>query len=203
MPHAKLAFIHGNIVFGIFQQSGARAKVLRLFGLSGHIAILRGPTHGPPRLAAAIAVYGSLARDGHIFHLVGIDTGRIVPASQSLPRGFHQWIELGIEGKPEGCAFFHHKVHAAEQAYGAGLPYSCRYHHASATALGALGDGPVNGFLVLCRGGLGRGPEPGDGILLVGKLRHANALFDLFVHGIVPRPGHSQQRQKQRCQQCR
>lgn len=93
------------------------------------------PIHRPPGLVVTTTVDGTLTRDGDVSHLVAIDAWRIVPASQTFPRGTDEWIEIGIESEFQRRAFLENEVDMTFHFDGTCVPGSFRYNHLTATFL--------------------------------------------------------------------
>ena len=91
------------------------------------------------------SVDGSLAVDGHVRHLVGIDEldGRHIRPQRHIVR-FHRDIILEVGAAVECRALLQIEAHVALQYDGASLVYALGNHHPSAARLRAVIDGLLN-----------------------------------------------------------
>ena len=150
----EAALVHVDTVLGIFQQTGTGTLVLGYAALFHAEALVAAP--GPPCLVRATAVNGTLARDGDVLGLVGIDERREVPTVQTLPACGHDGVQVRLEGEFQYGTLLHDEVHATLQLDG-----SCQEvlalgnDDAAATLLRAFVDGFLNGLLVLGSYGTG------------------------------------------------
>ena len=177
---AEDALVHRNSVLGRLQQSRTAAIVLTLLhiGILG-IAFLR--THGPPCLGCCGTVYGSLARDGDVLLLIGIDAWLVVPEVESFPSCRHERIEVGVKLEQQCGTLFHHEVYVALHGDGARLPCSFGHYDVTSAFFRHFLNGLVYGLLVLCCRCRCLGSVFRDSHSVVGKLRCFDSLFNLLV----------------------
>ena len=140
----------------------------------------------PEGVVVATSIDGSLTGNGNVGSLVGIDAGRVVPASQTFPRGTYQGIELRLEGKVKGGAFLKNEVDMALQLNGSCVPGTLRDDHLSASLLGDKRDDSVDGLLVLCSRSCSLGTKKCDKELAFGNFWQLDALLDTLVLIVVP-----------------
>ena len=129
------------------------------------------PIHRPPGLGVTTTVDGTLTRDGDVSHLVAIDAWRIVPASQTFPRGTDEWVEIGIESEFQRRTFLENEVDMTFHFDGTCVPGSFRYNYLTATFSGYQRDESVDSLLVLGCRRIGLGTKRRDDKLALMKLR--------------------------------
>ena len=181
----ELTLVHGNTILSIFQQTGTGTHVLGNAALLHAKLLAAAP--GPPGLVSAATVDSSLTCHGNILGLVSINQWREVPAIQPLPTCRDDGVELRLESEFEYGTFVNHEVDARLQLNGCCQEsLSRRNDDATAAFLRTFVDGLLNGLLVLggCVGGFCA--ELGNHILLVRKLWHTDALFNLLVLLLIP-----------------
>lgn len=127
--------------------------------------------HRPPGLVVTTTIDGTLTCDGDVSHLVAIDAWRIVPASQTFPRGTDEWIEIGIESEFQRRTFLENEVDMTFHFDGPCVPGSFRYNYLTATFSGYQRDESVDSLLVLGCRRIGLGTKRRDDKLALMKLR--------------------------------
>ena len=182
---AKATLVHGHTILGLLQQTGTGSLILG-YATRFH-AEARISTPRPPSLVRTATINSSLTCDGNILGLVGINQGTEVPTVQPFPTCRHDGVEFWLKGKLQDSTFLHDEVDTTLQLDSGGEELlSGRHNHTSTALLGAFVNSFLNGFLILgCRMG-NLGTKLGNGVLFVGKLRNADALFNLLVLLLIP-----------------
>src|SRR5258708_1121104 len=83
----------------------------------------------PPVFAVSVAVDGSLAGDGNVFLLEGVDERRKIHQLHAFPACKYQRILRGVVSKADRSARAHVEIHVALQMNGPGNKFSGGYDH--------------------------------------------------------------------------
>ena len=181
---------HWYTVLTILQQSWTGLVLLGNHAGLPSEALSTAP--GPPGLLRTATVYGTLARDGDVGLLEGIDTGRQVVAVQSLPRGLHDGVEFGLEDELQHGTFLDDQVHVALQVDGTRFEcHACGNDDASATFLRAFVNSLLDSLLVVGSAVARLGAILGNQHRGLANLWLLDALLNLPVLLLVPSDGHT------------
>ena len=176
---AELSFVHVHSVFCHLKQSCSTSRLLADNAFFPSVMNLSTPF--PPSVVFSATIDGTLAGDGNVCLLIGIDARLQVPAVNTFPACGDDGVEFGLESEQKDTVFLDVKVYLAEHGDGTSNKGALRDNHSSATVFGTSGYGLVDGLLVVGSLCLGAGTEVGDVVRLVFELRLSDVLFDLFV----------------------
>ena len=141
----------------------------------------------PPCLVGATSIDGPLTGDSDVLCLIGIDQGREVPAVKTFPTGRYDGVQFRFEGELQDGTFLYDEVDPILQLNGCCQELlSSRYDDTSATLCRTFVNGFLDGFLVFGCRTVGLGTKLRYYIILVGKLRNADAFLYLLVCLLVP-----------------
>ena len=191
---------HRHTILTILQQSWTGLVLLgNHTGLPSE-ALSTAPR--PPSLLRTATINGTLARDGNVGLLEGIDARRQVVAVQSFPRGLNDGVELGLEDEFQNGTFLYDQIHVALQVDGTRLEsHACRNDDASATFLRAFVNSLLDSLLVVGSAVARLGAILGNQHRGLANLWLLDALLNLPVLLLVPSDGHTHSGHQQ-AEQC-
>ena len=179
---SESALFHIYAILCILQQACTRTHILTDFSRFPTICVLATPF--PPSGILAAAIDSSLASDGNIFLLVGIDARLQVVAVKTFPTSRDDRIEFGLEHKLQHAALLNVEVDLALECDGTSIECAFWHYHTSASSLRTGINSFVDSLLVGGSSSLGACAILSDVEHFVAKLRLANALFYLLVLGV-------------------